>query len=83
LENPPNAYANLEPHGTENGLMAHSQARAALRVNEFCRLVGVSRTSFYKAVNSGAIRVIKIAGRTLVPADEVSRLLSGKDESRK
>lgn len=52
--------------------------RAAWRVNEFCRLVGVSRTSFYKAVKSGSIRVITIAGRTLVPANEVARLL-GKE----
>ncbi len=58
-----------------------SQTRAAWRVNEFCRLVGISRTSFYKAVNAGAIRAVRIAGRTLVPGCEVARLL-GEEEAK-
>jgi excisionase family DNA binding protein len=54
---------------------ATPQVRAAWQVNEFCRLVGISRTSFYKAVKNGTIRVSKIAGRTLISSDEVARLL--------
>jgi hypothetical protein len=59
-----------------------SQTRAAWRVNEFCCLIGISRTSFYKAVNAGAIRAVRIAGRTLVPRCEVARLL-GEEEARR
>ncbi len=49
----------------------------AYRVKDFCELVGISNATLYKYVNLGKIRVIKIGGRTLVPAAEVDRLLSG------
>jgi excisionase family DNA binding protein len=49
----------------------------ALRVKPFCRRVGISPATFYKYVRLGKIRVVKIGGRTLVPAAEVERLLAG------
>ena len=50
----------------------------AYRVKDFCRRVGVSRATFYKHTRLGKIRVVKIGGRTLVPAAEVERLLRGE-----
>ena len=50
----------------------------AYRVKEFCRRVGISPATFYKYVSLGKIRVVKIGGRTLVPAAEVERLLTGE-----
>jgi excisionase family DNA binding protein len=52
-------------------------APLAFRVNPFCQRLGISRATLYKYVKLGKIRVIKIGGRTLVPAEEVQRLLSG------
>lgn len=49
----------------------------AYQVKLFCNSVGISPATFYKYVNLGEIRIIKIGGRTLVPASEVERLLSG------
>ena len=49
----------------------------ALRVSQFCNLVGISRTSFYKYVSKGQIRIVKIGGRTLIPVKEMARLLNG------
>ncbi|MGC1863863.1 MAG: hypothetical protein WA733_22770 [Methylocystis sp.] len=49
----------------------------AFRVKPFCRRVGISPATFYKYVGLGKIRVVKIGGRTLVPATEADRLLSG------
>jgi len=49
----------------------------AYRVKPFCQRVGISPATFYKYVGLGKIRVVKIGGRTLVPAAEVERLLSG------
>ena len=50
----------------------------AYRVKEFCHRVGISSATFYKYVSLGKIRVIKIGGRTLVPAAEVERILRGE-----
>ena len=54
-----------------------AEAPLAFRVKPFCQRVGISPASFYKYVGLGKIRVVKIGGRTLVPAAEVDRLLSG------
>lgn len=48
--------------------------RFAYRVDEACRALGIGRTSLYALVNAGELRLIKIAGRTLVPRSELERL---------
>jgi excisionase family DNA binding protein len=50
----------------------------AYRVKDFCARIGISPSTFWKLVSRGEIRVIRIGGRTLVPAAEVSRILSGE-----
>ena len=50
----------------------------AYRVKEFCERVGICHSHFYKCVKLGKIRVVKVGGRTLVPASEVARLLAGE-----
>jgi predicted site-specific integrase-resolvase len=62
MSNPPNAEA---------------EKPLAYRVKPFCQRVGISPATFYKYVGLGKIRVIKIGGRTLVPAAEADRLLAG------
>ena len=49
--------------------------RRALRISDFCRAYGISRSSFYTLVNSGKLRTIRLAGRHLVPRDEAEKLL--------
>jgi excisionase family DNA binding protein len=48
----------------------------AYQVDPFCRSMGISRATFYKLVNEGKLRAVRIGGRTLVPATEGERLLS-------
>jgi hypothetical protein len=50
----------------------------AYRVNDFCRVLGISRATFYLLVKRHEIRTICIAGRRLVPASEGERLISEK-----
>jgi excisionase family DNA binding protein len=50
----------------------------AYRVKDFCSRIGISASTFWKLVSRGEIRVVRIGGRTLVPASEVTRLLSGE-----
>ena len=55
-------YARLKP-----------KARRAL---EACAVLGISWATLYKLAAQGKIRLVKIAGRTLVPESEIDRLAS-------
>ncbi len=46
------------------------------RINDFCNVIGLSRTSIYELIKDGKLKSVKIAGRTLIPATEAQRLLS-------
>jgi predicted DNA-binding transcriptional regulator AlpA len=47
----------------------------ALRVPEFCRRYGVSRTTAYKLKSQGKLQIVKIAGRAVVPVESAEALL--------
>jgi excisionase family DNA binding protein len=47
----------------------------AYRVKPFCAKIGISVSSLYKYIEQGKIRVIRIGGRTLIPAEEAQRIL--------
>lgn len=49
----------------------------ALTVKDFCRKFNISRSTLYKYEKNGSIRLIRAFGKTLVPTDEVRRLLGG------
>jgi excisionase family DNA binding protein len=48
----------------------------AYRVNEFCRVVGLGRTSVYGLIGDGTLTTVKIRGRRLIPRDAALALLS-------
>jgi excisionase family DNA binding protein len=48
-------------------------ARGALRVREFCRAFGLSRSTFYELVARRELRPRKAGRLTLIPAEEVRR----------
>ena len=50
--------------------------RSAYPLNEGCHKLGIGRTSIYAMAKAGQIKLIKIAGRTLVPHSEIERLTS-------
>lgn len=51
--------------------------RRALRVNDFCRAYGVSRSTVYKLMKANKLRTVLVAGRRLIPADAAEALLAG------
>lgn len=55
---------------------ASSAPRYAFPVNDACYALGIKRTSLYALAKRGQLRLIKIAGRTLVPRSEIERLTS-------
>jgi excisionase family DNA binding protein len=48
--------------------------KRAYRIDEACHCLGIGRTSLYSLVKAGELRLIKIAGRSLVPYSEIERL---------
>jgi excisionase family DNA binding protein len=56
-------------------MVALVQERLAYPVNEAAFLVGISRATFYKEIQRGAVKIIKIGASTRVPADELRRYI--------
>ena len=50
--------------------------RLAYSVDEACRQLSIGRTSLYEMAKKDELRLIRIAGRTLVPRSELERLTS-------
>ncbi len=48
----------------------------ACTVDAFCRSLSIGRSTFYKEVRAGRIRVAKIGRRTIVPLSEQARYLA-------
>jgi excisionase family DNA binding protein len=51
--------------------------RRALRIDEFCKAYGVSRSTTYKLVNDNKLRLSKIGGRSLIRIEDAEALLNG------
>jgi hypothetical protein len=49
--------------------------RLAYRIPDACRAIGLGRTSVYHLVSQGKLRLIKIAGRSLVDAASLRDLV--------
>jgi predicted DNA-binding transcriptional regulator AlpA len=50
----------------------------ALRVPEFCRRYGISRTTAYKLKKAGKLQIVRIAGRAVIPVDSAEALLKAE-----
>ena len=49
--------------------------RPTLTVNEFCKMIGIGRSTFYKAVGAGDLKVRKYGKRTFVTQEEMKRFV--------
>jgi hypothetical protein len=49
-----------------------------LDVEAFAQRAGIGRSSAWLAVSSGSVRSVKVGGRRVVPASELSRLAAGE-----
>lgn len=50
--------------------------RRAYRVQEFCALYGLSRSTVYKMIQAGTLRTVRIGGRRLIPKESGEALLN-------
>jgi excisionase family DNA binding protein len=56
-------------------IMIPLSERPTLTVNEFCEMVGIGRSTFYKAVGVGDLKVRKYGKRTFVTKEELKRFV--------
>ena len=49
--------------------------RRALRINDAAAALGVGRSTIYKLMSEGKLATVKVAGRRLVPCDNMEALL--------
>ena len=49
----------------------------ARRIKDACTALGVGKSTLYKLASEGKLRMVRIAGRTLVPESEIDRLAAG------
>lgn len=52
--------------------------RQGLRIEEAAHALGCGRTTVFKLIREGRLRVVKLGTRTIVPRSEVARLLTGE-----
>jgi excisionase family DNA binding protein len=57
--------------------MYQPEERRAFRVQEFCKLYGLSRSSAYKLMAAGKLRTVLVGGRRLIPKEAAEALLNG------
>ncbi len=55
--------------------------RIALRINEACTALGISRSSLYELIGAGKVRTSVVAGRRLIPVKELGRLLFAGEQT--
>ncbi len=67
-------------HGrAQNPVETKTPEPLAYRINDASRALGVGRTKLYELAAQGRLKLVRIGGRTLVPADSLRRLLQDPD----
>ena len=57
--------------------------RATVSVSEAAKILGLGKTSTYKACHTGEIPCVRIGNQLLIPLVQLYRLLSGNSEEQK
>lgn len=52
---------------------------AAYSIPEAARQLSISRSGLYQLIDAGKVRRVKLNGRALIPASEITRLLEPQD----
>lgn len=52
--------------------------RPVYTIPEACRVSTLGRATIYNHINAGRLRVVRVGGRTLIPAESLHNLISGE-----
>ncbi|MPT49244.1 MAG: DNA-binding protein [Sphingobium sp.] len=47
-------------------------------VKEACRASSLGRTTIYNHISAGRLRVVRVGGRTIIPAEALHALIAGE-----
>jgi excisionase family DNA binding protein len=47
-------------------------------IREACRATSLSRSTLYVHISSGRLRVVRVGGRTIIPAECLHQLVAGE-----
>jgi excisionase family DNA binding protein len=64
-----------EPARSARKITIPLSERPTLTVDEFCEMVGIGRSTFYKAVGAGDLKVRKYGKRTFITKEEIKRFV--------
>lgn len=51
----------------------------AYSIREACAITSLGKTTIYRLARLGSIRLVRVGGRTIVPADSLHALLGGSN----
>lgn len=57
--------------------MANGNDKLAYSFKEACKATSLSKTTLYSYVAAGKLRVVRIGGRTVIPAESLRELVAG------
>lgn len=57
--------------------MANNDDKLAYSVKEACKATSLSKTTIYTHIAAGKLRVVRIGGRTVIPAESLRELIAG------
>lgn len=52
--------------------------KLAYSIKEACLATSLGRSAFYQLISDDKIRVVRVGGRTLVPAESLQALIAGE-----
>lgn len=55
----------------------HDPPKMGFSIREACQATSLGRTSIYNHIAAGRLRVVRVGGRTIIPADSLYALISG------
>lgn len=53
----------------------------AYRIPDACRMVGLGRTMIYELAATGKLKMVKVAGRTLIPSESLRALIESAERA--
>lgn len=60
---------------SKNEITVSLSERPTVTINEFCRLIGLGRSTVYKAAKAGDLKLSKYGKRTFIKREEVQRFV--------
>lgn len=59
--------------------MPFDPPKIAYSIKEACKASSLGRTTIYSHIAAGRLRVTRVGGRTIIPADSLHALIAGEE----